>query len=225
MRLAFAALLLAVSAPALAQSAPQDWNQTYTETGKGHRVGNPDAPVQLIEFVSYTCPHCANYAQASEATLRLGYVGEGKAAVEVRHVIRNQVDLAATLVTECGPASGFFDNHRLMLGSHDAWMAKARATTPAQRARWQTGTMAQQLQAIAHDLDFDEIMEPRGISVADLDRCLADETRAQAILAASEANSTEFAVPGTPSFVVNGALLDGVHSCEALEPRLTAPSS
>lgn len=225
MRVAFAALLLAASIPASAQSAQQDWNQTYAETGKGHRVGNPDAPVQLIEFVSYTCPHCANYAQASEATLRLGYVGEGKAAVEVRHVIRNQIDLAAALVTECGPASGFFDNHRLMLRSHEAWMAKGRATTPAQRTRWQTGTMAQQMQAIAHDLDFDVLMEPRGFTVADLDRCLADEASAQAILAASEANSAEFAVPGTPSFAINGALQQGVHTWESLEPLLATPQS
>ena len=224
------AALLAATAPlmavsAMAQPAPQDWNQTYADTGKGHRVGNPDAPVQMIEFVSYTCPHCAHYAEVSEGALRLGYVLEGKAAVEVRHVIRNPVDLAAALITECGPPDRFFDRHRAMFLGFDTWIAKAQAATPAQQARWQTGTMAQQMQAIAGDLDFHELMEPQGLGVAEIDRCLADEGRAQAIIAASQANGDEFEVPGTPSFVINGALVEGVHSWESLQPLLETPAS
>jgi len=225
MRAAVAALILSVSAPALAQSAPQDWNQTYAETGKGHRVGNPAAPLQLIEFVSYTCPHCAHYAEASEAALRLGYVGEGKAAVEVRHVIRNPVDLAAALSTECGAPERFFDRHRAMFLGFDSWIAKAQAATPAQQARWSSGTIGQRMQAIANDLDFYQLMEPQGIGTAQLDRCLTDAARAQAIAEASEANSNEYAVPGTPSFVVNGTLAPSVHSWEALQPLLETPSS
>ena len=230
MRVAVAALILAVSAPALAQSAlaqsaPQDWNQTEANTGKGHRVGNPEAPVQLIEFVSYTCPHCAHYAEVSEGALRLGYVGEGKAAVEVRHVIRNPVDLAAALTTECGPEDKFFDRHRAMFLAYDEWIAKAQAATPAQQTRWRSGTIGQQMQAIANDLDFYQIMEPQGVGTAQLDRCLTDAARAEAIRDASQANSAEFAVPGTPSFVINGALLPDVYSWEALQPLIEQSAS
>jgi protein-disulfide isomerase len=225
MRAAVAALILAVSAPALAQSAPQDWNQTVANTGKGHRVGSPEAPVQLIEFVSYTCPHCAHYAEVSEGALRLGYVGEGKAAVEVRHVIRNPVDLAAALTTECGPEDKFFDRHRAMFLGYEGWIAKAQAATPAQQTRWRSGTTGQQMQAIANDLDFYQLMEPQGIGVAALDRCLTDDARAQAIMEASAANSNEFAVPGTPSFVINGALLPDVYSWEALQPLIEQTAS
>ena len=230
MRVVVAALILAVSAPALAQSAlaqsaPQDWNQTEANTGKGHRVGNPEAPVQLIEFVSYTCPHCAHYAEVSEGALRLGYVGEGKAAVEVRHVIRNQVDLAAALTTECGPEEKFFDRHRAMFLAYNTWIAKAQAATPAQQARWQSGTVGQQMQAIANDLDFYELMEPQGVGTAQLDRCLNDGVRAQAIMDMSAANKTEFDVPGTPSFAINGALLPDIYSWEALQPLIEQGAS
>jgi protein-disulfide isomerase len=229
MRLAVAALMLAAAAvpaavPATAQQT-QDWNQTYSETGKGHRVGNPAAPAQLVEFVSYTCPHCAHYAQVSEGALRLGYVGEGKVAVEVRHVIRNQVDMAAALITECGPADRFFDRHRTMMLGHTTWIAKAQAATPAQQARWRSGTIGQRMQAIAGDLDFYELMEPQGMGVAQIDRCLSDEAKARAIAELSEANSTEFSVPGTPSFVLGGVLLPEVHTWEALVPLLDAATA
>lgn len=222
------ALLLAVagSAPmAVAAQAVANWNQTYADTGKGHRVGNPDAALKLIEFVSYTCPHCAHYAQGSEATLRLGYVEPGRASVEVRHVIRNQVDLAAALVTECGPSERFFERHRAMLLSHDTWMAKARSATPAQQARWNSGPIGQQMQAIANDLDFHAVMEPEGLGEVEINRCLADTDKARAIYEGSRANSAEFAVPGTPSFVINGMLQQGVHSWESLRPLLDAPAA
>ncbi len=221
-RIEFAALLLATSLPvaALAQTVATDWNQTYADTGKGHRVGDAEADVQLIEFVSYTCPHCATYAQQSDGVLRLGYVGEGKAAVEVRHVIRNQIDLAAALITECGAPERFFERHRTMLRTQGEWLAKAQATNAAQRARWGSGTIGQQMQAIAGDLDFYELMEPQGMGEVEIDRCLADTEKAQAIVEGSNANSAEFAVAGTPSFVINGSLQQGVHNWAALQPLL-----
>jgi len=101
------------------------------------------------------------------------------------------------------PAERFFERHRTMLLAHESWMAKVRSATDGQRARWQTGSIAQQMQAIANDLDFHEMMEPQGLSVTEIDRCLADDAHAQAIFSGSAANSAEFAVPGTPSFVIN----------------------
>jgi protein-disulfide isomerase len=226
-RLALTGLLLAAApiTAALPQSGSRDWNQTFADTGKGHRMGNPAAPVQLIEFVSYTCPHCANFERQAEGALRLGYVGEGKVAVEVRHVIRNPVDLAAALVTECGPTDSFFANHRTMMLAHDQWMAKARAATPAQQARWGSGPVGQRMQAIANDLDFHELMAPRGLSVTQINTCLTNEARAEAIAEASRANSDEFGVQGTPSFVINNRLAPDVHSWDSLRPLLDRAQS
>ena len=225
-RPALAALLVATAAVPAALSAQmaagQNWNLATAETGKGHRVGNPDAAVQLIAFVSYTCPHCAHYETQSDAAMRAGYIHEGRVALEVRHVIRNVVDIAAAASAECGPADQFWQRHRALAFSHESWIAKAQAATPAQTARWNAGPIGQRLRAIADDLDFHEIMEPAGLDRTTLDQCLNDEAKARAILAASEANSVEFAVPGTPSFVINGSLQAGVHSWDALQPLLDA---
>lgn len=222
-RLLLAGLALAASplaAAPFASAQAQNWNIEYAQTGKGHRVGNPEAPAQLIEFVSYTCPHCADYAHQSDAPLRAGYIHEGRAAVEVRFVIRNIVDLAATLVTQCGADDQFFANHRAMLLSHETWMARANSATSAQTARWGSGNIASRMRAIAGDLDFYELMEPRGYSIAELDQCLSDEDQARQIAEQAVANSAEFDVPGTPSFVLNGTLLEGVHSWPALKLAL-----
>ena len=219
-RLILAGMLLA-AAP-IAHAAAQNWNDTFEATAAGHRVGNPQASVKLIEFVSYTCPHCADFEKQADGPLRIGFIHDGSVEVEVRHVIRNPVDLAAVLATECGDPQKFFGNHRRMLHTQDDWLARAREATPAQQQRWNSGPVGQRMRAIASDLGFYDLMAARGLTVSELDRCLNDEARAQAIVDLSNASSAEFAVPGTPSFAVNGELLEGVHTWQSLEPALTS---
>ena len=217
--------LLAAPALALAASpaAAQNWNATFAETpAQGHRVGDPEAPLQIIEYVSYTCPHCAHFEQESEAQLRYFYVHEGHAAVEVRHLIRNVIDVAAALVTECGEEDRFFDNHRTMLHRQDDWLAKAQALSPAQQARWQGGSVSSRMRAIASDLDFYEMMDGRGLSRSEIDQCLSNEARARQIAEQSGVNAAEYGVRGTPSFVLEGTLLEGVHSWPQLNAVLAA---
>ncbi|MGB3165642.1 MAG: thioredoxin domain-containing protein [Alteraurantiacibacter sp.] len=207
------ALLAALAAPAAAVPAmAQDWNVEIVQTAQGHRVGNPDAELQIIEFNSYTCPHCAQFERDSEAELKYLYVHEGMASLEVRHLIRNIVDVTAALAAECGDDEDFFGNHRAILNTQDDWLAKARAISPAQQARWNAGGIPQRIRAVASDLDFYELMEPRGYSRSQLDQCLSDQSRAEELAEASNANAAEFGVQGTPSFVLNGTLLDGVHA-------------
>ena len=215
---------LALAAAPVTMVVAQDWNQTYEQTDRGHRVGNPDAQLHLIEFVSYTCPHCAHFEQESDAALRVHYLHQGLAQVEVRSYLRNPVDLAATLVAQCGAPEDFFGNHRALMLSQERWMAKAQEATEAQMQRWSSGPLASRMRAIGDDLDFHELMEPRGMTRAQVDRCLSDSARSQDIIADHEANSAEWNIPGTPSFAINGTLLDGVHSWDVLQQAMDDPS-
>lgn len=220
MKLRMALAALALGALPLASVSAKNWMATQTATGKGYRSGNPEASARLIEFVSYTCPHCAELEMEADAPLRLQYVQTGKASVEVRHMIRNNIDLTAALLTECGGPARFFGNHHAVLHAQAEWLPKARALTPAQQTRWNSGSFASRMRAIAGDLDFYELMEARGYTRAKLDQCLGDEKRAEAIFTSARANVEEFAVPGTPSFVLNGKLLEGVHSWQSLQVAL-----
>jgi hypothetical protein len=48
-------------------------------------LGNPrNAPVKLVEYISYTCPHCAHFEAESDAQLRIGFIATGKGSIEVR---------------------------------------------------------------------------------------------------------------------------------------------
>lgn len=215
---------LALAAAPVTMVAAQDWNLTYEQNDRGYLVGNPEAELHLIEFVSYTCPHCAHFEAESDAAMRAHYLHQGLAQVEIRSYLRNPVDLAATLVAQCGAPEDFFGNHRALMLSQPRWMEKAQEATEAQMQRWSAGPISSRMRAIGDDLDFHELMEPRGMSRSQVDRCLSDEARVQQIIAAHEANNADFDIAGTPSFAINGTLLDGVHSWGVLQQVMDNPS-
>ena len=196
-----------------------NWAGMLQASDGGHLFGNPEAEKKLIEFMSYTCSHCAEFARKGDAAIKLSYVPTGKISYEVRHLIRDPVDLTAALLTHCGDEKKFGGNHEAIMYRFDEWMDKARNATQAQRSRWQFGTNSARFQAIASDLDFYEIIETRGYRRADLDRCLSDEAKAKALADTSAADVAKYQLTGTPSFVLDGKLLEA-HDWPSLEKRL-----
>ncbi|MDZ4307933.1 DsbA family protein [Allopontixanthobacter sp.] len=218
--LGLAALAMIAASGAHAESASYI-NQVRVTDG-GHQIGNPDAKLAVQEFVSYTCPACANYTRFHHGALELAYVSTGDVTLEIRHIIRDPIDLTAVMLTHCGAASKFPQNHKAMMLGQDKWLPRAQSATAAQRSRWATGTGASRRRAIASDMGFYAMMESRGYRRTDIDRCLADEAKAAALAEASEANGAKYFVSSTPSFAINGVTLAGTHSWNLLEPQIRA---
>lgn len=214
---------LAAAQPATAAGKPHpDWT-TSVVVGEGgsHVLGNPDAAVKLTEFVSYTCPHCAHFHKESDAALKLGYVMPGKVSLEIRHIVRDPVDLAAALLTNCGDPKAFFRNHNLFLQTQDRWIAPLASASDGQKQRWTTGALPARMKAIANDFGFYALMAQRGYQRAALDRCLSDEAMARKLAAQTQAGANA-GVAGTPSFMLNGTLLAGTHDWRSLDSQLQA---
>ncbi len=197
-----------------------NWAAMVTATPGGHLLGNPEAKTKLVEFMSYTCSHCATFAREGDGAIKLLYVPTGKVSYEIRHLVRDPVDLTAALLTHCGDAKKFPGNHEAFMVSHGEWMEKAHHATQAQRSRWQFGSIRARFQAIASDLDFYDIMESRGYSRVQTDLCLSDEAKANELANSSRSNIETYKLQGTPSFVLDGTLLEGTHAWNALQPLL-----
>ncbi|MFU7529202.1 thioredoxin domain-containing protein [Qipengyuania sp. ASV99] len=244
MRKAFLGTLVAVAAlvtPASAQTSRNDsdspnglnnpgsefvgdgrraaWHAEVERTDRGYRIGNPEADAALIEFISYTCGHCATFAREGEGALDLALLAPGHLNLEIRPVIRNAIDLTVSLLVACGPVDGFKNRHRMYLMRQDSWMEKARTAPQAQQAIWARGDRDARLNA-ARALDLDDMLAERGTSMADINTCLADDAAALALIRNGNADRDEFAVPGTPSFALDGELLNEVHTWGALYPVL-----
>ena len=199
--------------------AAPNWIATVTEADGAHRIGNPAAKVKLTEFVSYTCPHCAAFAKEGEAPIQLAYVGTGKLNLEVRHLIRDPVDLTVAMLTNCGAAAKFPQNHSAFMLGQANWIGPLGTATAAQKERW-TVKGAAGRRAIASDFGFYRIMERRGYNRAAADRCLADEAMATRLAETSARDWKRPGITGTPGFAINGNVLPGTHSWDALEHQL-----
>lgn len=218
---ALAATAFAILAVAAGKPHP-NWTATVTATDSGTYVlGNPDADIKVAEYVSYTCPHCATFQKQSDAPMRLAYITPGKVSVEVRHLVRDPVDMTVALLTHCGDPKGFFSRHNAFLRSQEDWLTRMGGMSEAQQQRWQTGPYPARMQAIASDFDFYATMTRRGYTRSDINRCLSDEAMMRK-LAAQTQTAMKDGVTGTPSFAINGVLLAATHNWQALDSQIKA---
>jgi len=193
---------------------------TLTPDG-GHVLGDPKAPLHLVEYMSYTCPHCAHFEAEGVPTLRLTMVSSGKGSFEIRHFLRDPVDMAVALLTNCVPANKFFFLHDAFLSQQAKWLAPASNLSKEQQQRWFEGNVPTRMRAIANDLKLYDFVEARGLSRGDADRCLTNEAMAKRI-SAQTADAQAKGVNGTPGFAINGVLLAGTYDWATLRPQLEA---
>jgi protein-disulfide isomerase len=209
----------AIFSLAAAPPARQNWNSVVTETAQGgHLVGNPDAAVKLVEYVSYTCPHCAHFEVEADGPLRLTFISPGKGSIEYRPLLRNKIDVAVSLLAACGPASKFRANHAMFLRRQSTWYGEVR---PEQEQRWASPDFGTSMRAIASDLKLYDLMVARGYTRPELDRCLSDKAAGSKLAEQTQFALEKLNVNATPSFLINGELQEA-HDWSGLRPRLAA---
>jgi len=219
---AFALAAAAPPPPDAHPAAQTNWIALASRSaGGGIVLGNPAAKLKLVEYMSYTCPHCAEFEVAGMPQLRLTAVAQGKLSVEIRHLLRDGIDATIAQLTNCVAPSRFMPLHDDFLHRQEQWIATAQHATQAQTARWFAGARPAQMRAIAGDLGFYTIMERHGLSRSEVDRCFADEAIAKRIVGETKA-AQDIGAAGTPAFVLDGILLAGTYDWAALRPQIEA---
>ena len=149
------------------------------------QMGNPDAPVTVIEYASYTCPHCARFHEGPFKQLKADYIDTGKINFIYREVYFDRFGLWASMIARCG------DNQDRFFGITDLIYEK--------QAEWtRAGTPPQ----IADELR--KIGRLAGLDNDTLEACLQDQQNAQTLVAWYQQNAEEHGIQSTPSFVING---------------------
>lgn len=64
-------------------------------------VGNPDAPVKVVEYMSLTCVHCKEFHEKTYYDLKKNYIDEGKVFMKIRHFPLNGAAVKGVLVLDC----------------------------------------------------------------------------------------------------------------------------
>lgn len=209
LRLLFSlAALTLFAAPASAR--PVDWTrQVRLSPIGGHVMGNRAAPTKIVEYVSYTCSHCAHFVAEATAPLKAGWVRPGKASVELRNATRDRYDLTAALLARCGGPARFFGNHEALFANQDAWMEQLQSYDAAHRQPVAGQSRVAMMQGIGRGTGLYALLQKRGLTPKQLDACLADPAALAKVTAMTEDAWKGVKLSGTPGFTVNGTLVDG----------------
>jgi protein-disulfide isomerase len=184
-------------------------------------MGNPNAPVKIVEYLSLTCSHCAHFAEEGAPRLISEHVRSGRASLEYRNFVLNAYDLAASLLSRCAAPQDYFALNHAILGGQAQWLGRVQNLTAEQRQQLQALQPIQGMQRIVAWTGLDAIAARHGVTAAEARICMADQAALDRIVAMREAGDNA-GVAGTPSFAINGRLAADVHSWDALEPLLRA---
>ena len=209
-------------APAQGQAKQQDWTRYVAATPEGgFRLGNPDAPVKLIEFGSMTCPTCAHFAEEGVPPLVANYVKSGKVSFEFRNYPLNGIDVVATLLARCAGTSDFFAVTDRLYRTQKQWAGKLYGLSDEQKAGLKALPPAAQMARMADIGGLTQIAAEAGVPAAKGKQCLAAPDAMAGLDRMKQAAETQYGVRGTPTFVINGAR-NYAHHWPDLEPLIRA---
>ncbi len=199
-----------------------DWSQVVTQTpAGGFQMGNPNAAVKLVEYGSLTCPHCREFDETGVQPLIDNYVKSGRIAFEFRNYVRDPYDLAAALITRCNGTKGFFPLTRAMYKDQPNWVARLQTITPEQQQALTGLGPERQFVEIAKAAGFQQWAAMRGLPSAKSATCLADQAEINRLVQMTSDATTDIPnFPGTPTFTINGELVENAAVWKLLEPKL-----
>jgi protein-disulfide isomerase len=220
--LAAAAALALPAASSVAQrgrpAVARDWTATAARTPEGgFRIGNPNAPVKLVEYLSLTCPHCAEFAHQSGTRLFGHHVRGGRVSVEYRNFYLNGLDVAAAMLSRCAAPRAYFNLTHDLLASQATWMGRMSSLTEAQRAELNTLRGMPAAQRLIAMIGLDAIAARHGVTARMRQTCInqANLDGVEALHSGGE----RLGVHGTPTFLINGRPLS-TNSWAGVEPLL-----
>ena len=173
-----------------------------TAAGIGERpgdmaLGDPDAPVTVIEFFSLTCPACRRFHMKVYNRLKSDYVDTGKVRFVARDFPLNAPAYQAAVLAHCSGRERYFAFVDVLFETFDDW---ARSSDYAEMLA--------------------QIGELGGVSRDRFDACLADQDLENSILQSRQSGHAEYDVNSTPTVIVNGEEFEDKMSFDALAEHI-----
>jgi protein-disulfide isomerase len=147
-------------------------------------IGDPKAPVTIIEYASASCPHCAEFHMQIWPGLKKDYVDTGKVRFILREFPTDQAALGAFMLARCLPEEKYYDAIDMMFLQQKFWRANPK-------------------------VELFRIVAEFGLTQEKAEACIKQPDLAKNIVAVRTSAVKDFGVKGTPSFFINGKFIDG----------------
>ncbi|MCX8998553.1 DsbA family protein [Rhizobiaceae bacterium BDR2-2] len=196
--MAAASLPLAIAFPARADAPQPQREVDMSEVLKPGSlpemaIGEDDAPVKIVEYMSMTCSHCANFHANTFDAIKEKYVDTGKVQFIVREFPFDPRAAAAFMLARCAPEGQYFPFVSMLFKQQTTW------------AGAQDGRAALlQMSRVA------------GFSEESFNTCLTNQKLLDDVNAVRERGARDFGVNATPTFIINGKVYSGDMSVDEM---------
>ena len=158
-----------------------------------HVMGDAKAPITLIEYASFTCPHCAHFHTQILPEIKKKWIDTGKVKLIYRDFPLDQVAAKAAQIAECTPNDRYFGVIDLIFRGQPTW-----------------ATSSDPIAELAKPLRI------AGMGENEIKACLANEAKANEVVADFKGGET-LGVNSTPTLFIDGQLYKGARSVEELD--------
>lgn len=187
---ALVAAMTVAAVPAVAQDAEPAENAQAAEQMPEGRVlpdialGEANAPLTIVEYASFTCPHCAAFHGENLPKLKAEYIDTGKVRFIQRDVYFDAVGLWAGILARCGGDEKYYPVADMLFDEQKTWLDAKTGDEIAANLR--------------------KIGAKAGMTPDQMDACWADKQKVADLVATFQKHATEDKIDGTPSFVIGG---------------------
>ncbi|MEM8837962.1 MAG: DsbA family protein [Pseudomonadota bacterium] len=157
-------------------------------------LGDPNAPIKMIEYASMTCPHCATFHNRTYKTLKEQYIDTGKVYFSFREFPLDQLAASVAVLARCAPEDRFFDVVDVFFRSQGTW-------------RTNNGAYEKIV----------EIAKQLGFTKQSVDACLTNQDVIAGVNAIRTHGAEVLKVDATPTFFINGKKVPGAVTIAMLE--------
>lgn len=161
-------------------------------------LGDPKAPVTIVEYASMTCPHCAQFHKIVLPELQTKYFDTGQARLILREFPLDGLAVAAFMLARCAGPDRYYPMVGALFDTQQTW------AVPGADGKEKLLLIAKQA----------------GFSKEKFDQCVADKELFNKIVETRTIANEKFGVESTPSFFVNGKRLTGEHTLQDFETAL-----
>jgi protein-disulfide isomerase len=173
--------------------------QTVLALSKDDRIlGNPDAPITIVEYASLTCPHCAHFTNEVLPELKKKWIDTGKAKLVLRDYPLDEPALRAAMIARCAPPDRFYAYVDTLFGAQEKWV-----------------TARDYRDALAR------LVKLGGMSREEFDNCLKNTALENKIVEERLIAAKELDVNSTPTFFINGTRFTGAPTVEEFDKALS----
>lgn len=204
----------------IAPPAGKKWSDVVKFDTDGSAImGNPEAPIKLLEYGAFTCGHCAQFAKDSHEELKRDFIETGRVSYKLTPFMLHPIDAVSGAIIKCAGAERYFPLADATFLEHEAFIAGASSPPPELQNAMQLPP-EQRFVTLAKGWKLDQFYQSRGVPAADIDKCLANVENVAAIEKATNEGTKQYNITGTPTFIINGQVVEGINTWAGIRDRL-----